>query len=92
MAGSSTRKRSPTPSGTAESAIAALDVRAHEPPNPDNDPLAGLPNLILTPHMAGASVEAREALHHMTADVSLAILRAGGQLAERQAEAAATAC
>ncbi len=62
-------------------AIAALDVRTPEPPNPDNDPLAGLPNLILTPHMAGASVEARESLHHMTADVSLNLLTAAGRLA-----------
>ncbi len=63
-------------------AVAALDVRAPEPPNPDNDPLAGLPNLILTPHMAGASVEAREALHQMTADVSLKLLTAAGRLAQ----------
>lgn len=62
-------------------AIAALDVRASEPPKPDNDPLAGLPNLILTPHMAGASVEAREALHQMTADVTLDLLVAAGRLA-----------
>jgi D-3-phosphoglycerate dehydrogenase len=64
-------------------AVAALDVRTPEPPNPDNDPLAGLPNLILTPHMAGASVEAREALHHMTADVSLNLLAAAGRIAAR---------
>jgi len=62
-------------------AIAALDVRAPEPPNPDNDPLAGLPGLILTPHMAGASVEARESLHQMTADVTLELLAAAGRLA-----------
>src|SRR5207249_3601001 len=61
-------------------AIAALDVRADEPPNPDNDPLAGLPNLILTPHLAGASVEARGSLHHMTADVSLRLLTAAGRV------------
>jgi D-3-phosphoglycerate dehydrogenase len=64
-------------------AIAALDVRAPEPPNPDNDPLAGLPNLILTPHMAGASVEAREALHHMTVEVALGMLAAAGLLTAR---------
>ena len=62
-------------------AIAALDVRAPEPPNPDNDPLAGLPNLILTPHMAGASVEARETLHLMTAETSLRLLTAAGRVA-----------
>jgi D-3-phosphoglycerate dehydrogenase len=63
--------------------IAALDVRAPEPPNPDNDPLAGLPNLILTPHMAGASVEARETLHHLTAEVALGMLAAAGRLTAR---------
>jgi len=63
--------------------VAALDVRSPEPPDPDNDPLAGLPNLILTPHMAGASVEAREALHVMTADVSLGLLRSAGRLSLR---------
>jgi D-3-phosphoglycerate dehydrogenase len=62
-------------------AVAALDVRAPEPPNADNDPLAGLPNLILTPHMAGASIEAREALHHMTADTAVRLLTTAGRLA-----------
>jgi phosphoglycerate dehydrogenase-like enzyme len=62
-------------------AVAALDVRAPEPPNPDNDPLAGLPGLILTPHMAGASAEARETLHEMTAEVSLSLLAAAGRTA-----------
>jgi D-3-phosphoglycerate dehydrogenase / 2-oxoglutarate reductase len=61
-------------------AIAAIDVRAPEPPNADNDPLAGLPHLILTPHMAGASVESREALHVMTAKVSLDLLVAAGRI------------
>ena len=61
--------------------VAALDVRADEPPKPDNDPLAGLPNLILTPHMAGASVEAREALHVLAADASLELLKAAGRIA-----------
>jgi len=43
---------------------AALDVRAHEPPGAD-DPLAGAPRLLLTPHVAGITVEsnARASLH-----------------------------
>jgi D-3-phosphoglycerate dehydrogenase len=62
-------------------AVAALDVRTDEPPKTDNDALAGLPNLILTPHMAGASVEAREALHVLTGQASLELLKAAGRIA-----------
>jgi D-3-phosphoglycerate dehydrogenase / 2-oxoglutarate reductase len=61
-------------------AVAALDVRSPEPPIPDNDALAGLPNLILTPHVAGASVEAREDLHTGAAKESLEMLAAAGRI------------
>ena len=70
---------------------AALDVRADEPPNPDNDPLTGLPNLIVTPHIAGLSVEAQEGLHVMAAEAALVMLRAGGRLPAVPAGAAGAA-
>lgn len=40
---------------------AALDVLEGEPPDPQS-PIFGAPNLILTPHMAGSTVEALEAI------------------------------
>lgn len=40
---------------------AALDVLEGEPPDPKS-PIFGAPNLILTPHMAGSTVEALEAI------------------------------
>ena len=48
---------------------AALDVRVKEPPG-ENDPLRGLDNLILTPHVAGVTEESnRRASLHVAEDV-----------------------
>jgi (S)-sulfolactate dehydrogenase len=53
---------------------AALDVRRREPP-PAPDPLAGCPNLILTPHVAGVTLQANaRASAHAVAEV-LRVLR-----------------
>jgi (S)-sulfolactate dehydrogenase len=52
---------------------AALDVRAHEPPG-DGDPLADAPRLLLTPHVAGVTVESNaRASRHVAAEVMRAL-------------------
>jgi len=56
---------------SADFHMAALDVRSSEPPEPTTDPLAGLSNVILTPHYAASSAEARRALHQGAADQML---------------------
>lgn len=59
---------------------AALDVRETEPPDPTNDPLAGRPNVITTPHMAGVSTQALADLHRLAAEGIVSLLRQGGRL------------
>jgi D-3-phosphoglycerate dehydrogenase len=59
---------------------AALDVRAEEPPDPADDPLAGAPNLILTPHVAASSAEAIADLRTGVADAAIELLVAAGRL------------
>lgn len=56
---------------------AALDVRDREPPGP-GDPLAGVPRLLLTPHVAGITVESNaRASHHVAAEVLRALAGEG---------------
>lgn len=52
---------------------AALDVRASEPPGPD-DVLAGLDNCILTPHTAGITAESNRRTATMVIDDILRVL------------------
>lgn len=53
---------------------AVLDVRAQEPPGTD-DLLASLPNVILTPHIAGITQESHERTATMVAEDVLRVLR-----------------
>ncbi|MDF1523108.1 MAG: hydroxyacid dehydrogenase [Trueperaceae bacterium] len=56
---------------------AALDVRDHEPPG-DGDPLAGAPRLLLTPHVAGVTVESNARASRHVADEVLRALAGEG--------------
>ena len=59
---------------------AALDVRAPEPPDPDTDPLAGIDNLLQTPHMAATSRDAVDDLHRLAARYVLELLESAGRI------------
>lgn len=66
---------------TGRLAGAALDVREHEPP-PDDDPLRGVPNLILTPHIAGVTDQSNRRASLRVAEDVLAVLRGGRPVSE----------
>jgi phosphoglycerate dehydrogenase-like enzyme len=55
---------------------AGIDVWADEPP-PTDHPLLALPNAVVTPHVAGASLEARVETSRMVAEEILIVLRGG---------------
>ena len=61
---------------------AALDVRVTEPPDPAADPLAGAPNLILTPHVAASSAAAIADLRVGVAEAAIDLLAAARRLSE----------
>lgn len=61
-------------------ALAALDVRDPEPPDPDADVLTGRPDVIQTPHSAGVSAAALSSLHRLAAEEIEGLLRSGGRL------------
>lgn len=53
---------------------AGIDVWAEEPP-PADHPLLRLPNCVVTPHVAGGSIEARRETARMVAEETLRVLR-----------------
>ncbi len=61
-------------------AVAALDVRVHEPPATAEDPLSNLPNVVLTPHIAATSRDAIDDLHRLAAEGVLELLAGGGRI------------
>ena len=60
--------------------FAALDVRSPEPPDPKNDLLTGMPNVLLTQHIAASSIESLEDIHSEAANQALILLEQAGRL------------
>ena len=55
-------------------------MRVNEPPDPADDPLAGAPNLLLTPHVAASSASAIDDLRVGVAAAAIELLRHAGRL------------
>lgn len=62
--------------------FAALDVRSPEPPDPENDLLTGLPNVLITQHVASASIEGDTEIHAEAAAQALSLLERAGLIAK----------
>lgn len=60
--------------------FAALDVRQQEPPDPNNDPLTGHPNVLLTQHIAASSIESLRDIHPEAAQQALTLLEQAGRI------------
>ena len=60
--------------------FAALDVRSPEPPDPSNDLLTGLPNVLLTQHIAASSIESLRDIHTEAAQQAITLLEQAGRL------------
>jgi D-3-phosphoglycerate dehydrogenase len=61
--------------------FAALDVRSPEPPDPSNDLLTGMPNVLLTQHIAASSIESLADIHTEAAQQAISLLEKAGRLA-----------
>ena len=61
--------------------FAALDVRSPEPPDPANDLLTGLPNVLLSQHIAASSIESNTDIHAEAASQALILLAQKGLIA-----------
>lgn len=61
-------------------AVAGLDVRDPEPPDPADDRLHGRANVIATPHMAASSDGSRADLHRLAAENIITMLKSLGAL------------
>ena len=60
--------------------FAALDVRSPEPPDPKHDLLTGLPNVLLTQHIAATSEESLEDIHIEASNQVLGLLEKAGKI------------
>ena len=59
--------------------FAALDVRSPEPPDPDNDVLTGMPNVLLTQHIAASSIESLRDIHTEAAQQAITLREQAGR-------------
>ncbi len=69
-------------------AVAALDVRQTEPPDPSRDEIRKLPNVMLTQHLAATSVESHADLHAFAAAEAIRLLEEVHLLPARSPERA----